>query len=111
VGFACERIGSELRAEETEMRTLFRVLLALYVLFLMACALVFATDHSTGGPYNGIGKAIASLAAGLPWTLLALVLDRPGFGPNVLYAFAVIAALVNVMVLAHFAGWRIVRRP
>jgi hypothetical protein len=93
------------------MRTTFRVLLVLYVLFLIACAVVFATDHSTGGPYNGIGKAIASLAAGLPWTLLALVLDRPGFGPKVLYAFAVIGAMVNVIVLAHFAGWRIFRRP
>jgi tryptophan-rich sensory protein len=92
------------------MRTTFRVLLVLYALFLIACVVVFATDNSTGGPYNGMGKAMASIAAGLPWTLLALVLDRPGFGPKVLYVFACIAALVNLLILAHFAGWRIVRR-
>ena len=93
------------------MRTLFRVVLVLYGLFLVACAVVFATEHSTGGPYNGIGKALASIAAGLPWTLLAFVLDGPHFGPKALYAFAVIAALVNVVALAHFAGWRVFRRP
>jgi hypothetical protein len=92
------------------MRTTFRVLLVLYVLFLIACVVVFVTDNSSGGPYNGIGKAMASIAAGLPWTLLALVLDRPGFGPTVLYVFACIAAVVNLLILAHFAGWRIVRR-
>jgi hypothetical protein len=92
------------------MRTTFRVLLVLYALFLIACAVVFATDHSTGGPYNGIGKAIASIAAGLPWTLLAFVVDGSNMAPKVLYVFACIAALGNVMVLAHFAGWRIVRR-
>jgi hypothetical protein len=92
------------------MRTTFRVLLVLYVLFLVACVLVFVTDHSTGGPYNGIGKAMASIAAGLPWTLLAFGVHGSNLAPKVLYVFACIAALVNVMVLAHFAGWRIVRR-
>jgi hypothetical protein len=93
------------------MRTTFRVLLVLYALFLIACMVVFVTDHGTGGPYNGIGKAIASIAAGLPWTLLAFVVDGSNLAPKVLYVFACIAALVNITVLAHLAGWRIVRPP
>lgn len=92
------------------MRTVFRTLLVLYGVFLVACAVVFATDHSTGGPYNGIGKAMAAIGAGLPWTLLAFWISPRGAGPILLYVFACIAALVNLLVLAHFAGWRILRR-
>ena len=92
------------------MRTVFRILLVLYGLFLVACVVVFATDHSTGGPYNGLGKAMAAIGAGLPWTLLAFWISPRGAGPTLLYVFACVAALVNVLVLAHFAGWRIVRR-
>jgi hypothetical protein len=87
------------------LRTLCRVLLVLYVLFLVACIVVFATDGSTGGPYDGIGKAMAAIGAGLPWTLLAFVFEPLNAGPRVLYAFGVAAAAVNLMVLARFSGW------
>ena len=92
------------------MRTVFRILLVLYGVFLVACVVVFATDHSTGGPYNGIGKALAAFGAGLPWTLLAFWISPRGAGPTVMYVFACVAALANLLLLAHFAGWRIVGR-
>jgi len=92
------------------MRILFRIVLGLYGVFLVACAVVFATDHGTGGPYNGIGKALAAFGAGLPWTLLAFWIAPRGAGPTVMYVFACVAALANLLLLAHFAGWRIVGR-
>lgn len=92
------------------LQKLFRILLVLYVLFLVACVFVFVTDTSRGGPYDGIGKAMAALGAGLPWTLLAFVVDLPKAGPKVLYGFAVLAAVVNLLVLTHFSGWRVLRR-
>jgi hypothetical protein len=87
------------------MRTLlFRVVFVLYVAFLVACGWTFATDNGGGGPYQ-IGKALAAIGAGLPWTLAVFVLYPPHAGPWLLYVLSVAGALVNLALLARFAGW------
>lgn len=87
------------------MRRFVRVLLLLYVAWLAVCAYVFATDPPTGGPYNDIGKSFAAVGAGLPWTLAAFYVYPPNAGPKLLYAGAILAALVNLLLLARWAGW------
>jgi hypothetical protein len=90
------------------MRKLCRVVFVLYVLWLVACVFVFVTDHTSGGPYDGIGKAMAALGAGLPWTLLGLVVQPRDLGPSVLYVGGALAAGVNLALLAY-CSW--LRRP
>ena len=91
------------------MRNLFRVVFVLYVPFLAACAWIFATDNGGGGPYQ-IGKALGAIGAGLPWTLAVFVLYPPHAGPWLLYVLSVAGALVNLWLLARFAGWLPSRR-
>lgn len=86
------------------MRTLFRVLFVAYVLFLVACAVLVATDP-TEGPYRHLARAIGAVAAGLPWTLVGFVVYPREAGPVPLYGVAVVGALVNVAVLARLAEW------
>ena len=93
------------------MQRFARVLLILYVAWLVACAYFFATDPPTGGPYDGIVKSFAAVGAGLPWTLAAFYVYPPNSGPKLIYAAAVVAALVNLLLLARWAGWWPWRRP
>jgi hypothetical protein len=86
------------------MRIAFRVLFVAYLLFLVACAWIFLDKSDAGGPYH-LGRAIGSIAAGLPWTLVAFVIYPPNAGPVLLYVISVVGALVNLALLAHFAGW------
>lgn len=86
------------------MRIAFRALFVLYLLYLVACAWIFMDKSDAGGPYQ-LGSAIGSIAAGLPWTLLAFVVYPPNAGPLLLYVIAVTGALANLALLAHFAGW------
>lgn len=93
------------------MRIAFRALFVLYLLYLAACAWIFMDKSDAGGPYH-LGSAIGSIAGGLPWTLLAFVIYPPNAGPALLYVIAVTGALVNLALLAHFAGWvRLWGRP
>lgn len=86
------------------MRKLFRVLFVLYVVFLAYCVWIVTDKSDAGGPYH-LGMAIGSIAAGLPWTLLAFVIYPPHSGPTLLYVMAAAGALANLALLAHFAGW------
>jgi hypothetical protein len=94
----------------TGMRRLFRVLLVLYVVYLVGCVWVMASDVQTGGPYGDLGKAMGAIAAGLPWTLLAFVIYPANAGPKLLYVMAAVAAMFNLGALAHLAGWLRFRR-
>ena len=91
-------------------RSTMKVLLAMYIVYVLVCVLVVAADpprdEATSRGYDGFFGVMATFAVGLPWSFLAVVLLRsvPFLGyyvylvsPTSLLAFCWIGVPVNLL--------------